>query len=1122
MKQRAIQLHQTRVSLILMAGLLAVALLIGAIVGFVQGGGQLPESVRITEIMLSNSTYPDPDGVCADWIELQNVSQKPVDLAGLILTDDPDQAKFVFGAGSVLEPGQFRVVYCISGTQNTSYAPFGLSRTGGEKITLMDRDRRVISQVTSFALSANESMAWQNDAWSVCEAPSPGYANTQEGHAQALQASGQAQIKESALELEITEAVSQNKSGLTDADGQCVDWLEITNRSDETLSLEGLGLSTSQSDPYRWRFPAGVSLEPGKSLVVLASGKNRLEPGELHTSFRLSSQGETLFLTDADAALVDQCVLPALEADQAWQKGADGSFSATFAQTPGVPGAMSQDQLQAWKGKLVINELCASYSVGRGPGFDTQSDWIELKNLTNTPIDLSGFYLSDKGQRPEQALKGTLPAGGVLLLWADSQEGGLHCGFSLSRTQETVVLYAPWGTPVDQVSYSLLEDNLSWARQADGTYAVCAEPTPGFENTAQGLEAYYQSFDRPGELVISEVMTGNYSLLPQSYGKYYDWIELKNIGTKTLNLSGYTLSDSRDKPDLYALPALTLAPGDTYVLLASGDPSLSTKSYKHTPFKLSNEGDSLFLFDAQGALLDCVAFGDLPAGCSFGRMDAKPGFFYFAQPTPGAANTGGKRLVTSAPVSLTPVGAHNDTQSLQIALQGEGELYYTLDGSWPTKDSARYTQPISVNETTVLRCFAVAPGKLDSAVTSCTYLLNEGHTLPVVSVCTNPADLWDYNSGIYVKGPGAAATHPFRGANYYKDWEKAANVTFYDDRGQGFSVDCGLKIFGNTGRALDKKSFQLKFKSRYGTSQLVYDLFDNTQVNVFDSLVLRSGSQDYQSSLIRDAILSQLCSQGMPETEAQAYRYCVLYLNGEYWGIYCFREKLDEDFVAAHYNVTPESANVLGYTGVVQSGSSKTYRDVISYVKSHDLSQDVHYQWVADRVCLESYIDWFIAQAYVGNSDLDNVRFFASDDYDGKWRWILYDFDLTFYRNANPYSYLISTSAYYSDVSLLMRHLMKNASFRDLFLTQLGRQLKTTFSQENVLSVIDSLAAQLEPEIPRERERWDMTTSGWKNSVEALRKFVRGKSGVSRTQEIINDVSSAMGLTQKQIQKYFG
>ena len=230
----------------------------------------------------------------------------------------------------------------------------------------------------------------------------------------------------------------------------------------------------------------------------------------------------------------------------------------------------------------------------------------------------------------------------------------------------------------------------------------------------------------------------------------------------------------------------------------------------------------------------------------------------------------------------------------------------------------------------------------------------------------------------------------------------------------------------------------------------------------------------------------------------------------------------DEDFVAAHYNVTPESANVLGYTGVVQSGSSKTYRDVISYVKSHDLSQDVHYQWVADRVCLESYIDWFIAQAYVGNSDLDNVRFFASDDYDGKWRWILYDFDLTFYRNANPYSYLISTSAYYSDVSLLMRHLMKNASFRDLFLTQLGRQLKTTFSQENVLSVIDSLAAELEPEIPRERERWDMTTSGWKNSVEALRKFVRGKSGVSRTQEIINDVSSAMGLTQQQIQKYFG
>ena len=617
-------------------------------------------------------------------------------------------------------------------------------------------------------------------------------------------------------------------------------------------------------------------------------------------------------------------------------------------------------------------------------------------------------------------------------------------------------------------------------------------------------------------------MHSNSTVLAQSYGECYDWVEVKNLSDKDIDLSGYYLSDSRDKPKMWQLPQITLKAGECYVVLCSGDETLSTKTYKHASFKLGNEGDSVFLFDSSENLCDALFAGELSVQGSRGRMDGKKGFFYFASPTPGDNNKDGKRLIADAPVTLTAPGAHNGVEKLSVTLLGQGSIYYTLDGSAPNRNSKLYTEPIILEKTSVVRTYCVNEGMIDSESVSYSFFLNEGHSLPIVSLSLDPSDLWDYNTGIYVMGPGASDVSPYRGANFYKDWEKAGNVSFYESDGSGFSLNCGVKIFGNTGRALDKKSFQVKFKQEYGEGKLCYNLFENTETNLFDSLVLRSGSQDYKSSLIRDAVISELCAQGMPETEVQDYKYCVLYLNGEYWGVYCFREKLDEDFVAAKYNVKETEVDLLGYMGAVNYGSSKEYKNLVSYVKSHDLSVKANYEYVKERISFDSYIDWFITQAYVGNSDLDNVRFFKTDSGDGKWRWILYDFDLTFYRNANPYSYLISSTQYYADVCTIMRALMKNAEFKDYFLKRLSTQLSTTFSEENVLSVIEKISAGIKDEMPRERERWDMSYSSWESAVNTLKNFVKGKSGVTRAKEIIENVKSTMGLSNSEVEKYFG
>ncbi|MBQ9545421.1 MAG: lamin tail domain-containing protein [Clostridia bacterium] len=1109
-------------SLILLAIILLAAVIFAVIAAAVTVSKDNSEvSLRISEIMTSNSAYPDPNGLFPDWIELENYGEKEIELGGYTVSDDASRAGYTIPFGTKLAPKSFLVIWCMK-NGGSGYALFGLSSSGGETVVVKNSSGKVVDSVSTFSLRTDQSMCLSSGGWQTCDLPSPGNENTAAGHEKSEKSSGE-ELVQSDLKLVISELVAKNAGGLKDSDGDLSDWIELTNVSSAAIPLKGISVTNSVSDPAKWLIKSEKTLEPGASVVIFASGKNRSDTDELHASFRLSSEGETLWVFDSASHFICSTSYTELDDGLAWQLGDDGNYIKTYAQTPGKSGSMTDAEMNRLKGKLVINELCASYTVGKSALFEGSPDWIEIKNLSSEDIDLGGFWLTDDSLRPDEVLSGVVPAGGCALVLCDggSSPEALHCDFSISTDGETVSLYSSWGALIDEVKFERLEKNFSLARNSSGAVSLCADPTPGYENDGVGLNFFYEANDSVGNVVINEVMINNSTYLPQSYGKCYDWIELKNVSSSAVSLSGYSLSTSRKKPGSWMLPDVTLDPGECYVVLASGKPELSTSAYKHTSFDLSSSGDSVFLFDPEENVADCLFAAQLPVGASYGRQDSKAGFFYFPSPTPGSSNSGGVRLVASSPVSDVAPGAYNNVQQLSVNLAGEGTIYYTLDGSVPSRSSSVYSGGFVLTRTTVVRSFCAVEGKLDSPVVSDSFIINENHTLPVVSLCTDPDNLWNYNTGIYVTGPGASDTWPYRGANYYKDWEKPANVSFYDDRGEGFSVDCGLKIFGNTGRSLAKKSFQLKFKKAYGTGKLVYSIFDNTDVNVFDSLVLRSGSQDYESALIRDALISKLCSDGMPETEAQAYRFCVLYLNGEYWGVYCFREKLDEDFVAAHYNVDPDDANVLGYMGTLQSGSSKGYKEVINYINSHDMSVTENYQWVADRVCLESYIDWFITQAYIGNSDLDNVRFFSANSGDKKWRWILYDFDLAFYNNTKPYSFLISPSMY-ADVSLIMRALVKNSGFRDLFLTQLGDRLRTTFSVEHVLADIDYLAEIIRPEMERERTRWDMTYSGWEKSLETLRTYIRGKSGVSRVQQFIDDVTNVFGLSSQQVEKYFG
>ncbi|MDE2994456.1 MAG: chitobiase/beta-hexosaminidase C-terminal domain-containing protein, partial [Chloroflexota bacterium] len=256
----------------------------------------------------------------------------------------------------------------------------------------------------------------------------------------------------------------------------------------------------------------------------------------------------------------------------------------------------------------------------------------------------------------------------------------------------------------------------------------------------------------PG-ILITEVLAANTRTVTDDRGRYSDWLELHNPTDRPISLAGYTMTDDPDEPDKWRLPFTTLAPGAFLVVWASGD-NRATSAGWHTSFQLSRGGEYVGLFGPDGQAVDTVTFGTQEADVSLGRLGTvSDRWVAFPVPTPWTANTTRPRAAANAPpVVLTPSsGRFTGPVTVRLETPALGStVYYTLDGSDPTIGGQAYTAPLEVTETTVLRAVAQREGVPVSSVTTATYLVGEGAGLPVMSLVTEPAHLWDTTTGIYV------------------------------------------------------------------------------------------------------------------------------------------------------------------------------------------------------------------------------------------------------------------------------------------------------------------------------------------------------------------------------------
>ena len=616
-----------------------------------------------------------------------------------------------------------------------------------------------------------------------------------------------------------------------------------------------------------------------------------------------------------------------------------------------------------------------------------------------------------------------------------------------------------------------------------------------------------------------------------------DWIEVHNFGTTTVNLAGYSLTDDQDDLGRWTFPATNLAPGQFLVGFASGKDRKSPGAGQrlHTNFRLNPFGDYLALFNADSPRVALTEFApkypEQRNDYSYG-YDNSSALKYFLAPTPGAAN-GNSAIAGVVPQPHANVGRGffdgPFTLLLTTALPGS-TIRYTLDGSEPSgTNGLTYTGPLTITNTTILRAAGFMTNRLPSLAVTHTYIFLDSvirqpktpagfppnwgpdvgtlfaavtnicpadyemdpeivtnaaysakmipalKSLPSLSIVMNVEDMFGTNKGIY--------THSSDSQTLYRGpaWERACSAEFILTNGAtGFQVNCGIQIQGNASRNPTKQPkhpLRVLFKGAFGPSSLDYQIFPDSPVTGFDSLVLRSdfnsawthwdNLQRSRGSRIRDA-WSKDTYRAMGGLAGHT-RHFHLYLNGLYWGLYEFSEKPDADFAAGYLGGDKEE-----YDAIASKPTQAIDGDLLAYnamIALRNLSDTNNYNQMLQYLDVTTFIDYMLVEFYGANQDWgadgnwNAVRRRAPD---GRFKYVLWDAERMIENNND--NRVTSTDL----PSNLHTNLLPSAEYKLAFADRAHQHLFNggALTTNEMMARWLARASSIDPAIVAESARW--------------------------------------------------
>ncbi len=624
---------------------------------------------------------------------------------------------------------------------------------------------------------------------------------------------------------------------------------------------------------------------------------------------------------------------------------------------------------------------------------------------------------------------------------------------------------------------------------------------------------------------ISEVMAANsHTILDPDYFQFSDWIELHNKSNHDIDISGYKLSDTLNVPK-WTIPEGTTIAADGYMLIWADKKENEDNIEKslHCDFKLKMNGEAVALFDKNEKQIYAFEYLKQAPDLSVAIQNGEE---VYMNPTPGMSNG---QIYNSAILSKKPTFSLEESfypiaKTLVLSSLENSTIYYTLDGSIPTINSKQYSEEISIDKTMSVRAISVRNGKFASSVVTKSYVIGEDIDMPVVVISTDDKYLNDDTIGIYTVGTngkdlGECGNDNPIVANYVQEWERSAHMTFFEeDKKAVLSQDVGIKISGECSRAHAQKSFHIKADDKYGKGKFSYQIFPDKDIKKFKRFKLRNAGQDFIKAHMRDALIQTITKNQM-NLNYEAYRPCVLFLNGEYWGVYGIREKLGKEYLKENYGA--KKVDLLEGDSLIKEGSADSYIELSDYLKINSLESDENYDYVASKIDIDNYIDYLIANIYSGNIDRagSNLTYWKEKREGSKWRWLLHDTDFGFGLYSNygvEHNALEMATAADQDSwpnpawsTLLFRKLLENSGFKSKFKERFVQHLDTTFLPQRVMGIIDQMALKIDPQIERHIDRWRIndkysyavnSKEDWQQHIEKLKDYALKRPDIIKLQ----------------------
>ena len=622
------------------------------------------------------------------------------------------------------------------------------------------------------------------------------------------------------------------------------------------------------------------------------------------------------------------------------------------------------------------------------------------------------------------------------------------------------------------------------------------------------------------DIKLNEIVASNDGSFLDEDGESKDWVEIYNPSSEPVYLEGYTLSDTEGNPHKWTFPDVVI-PAQGYKVIFCSDKNRYTEPM-HTNFKISSSGEPIILSNADGEVIDYLPPTPVSKGFALAKICAGECYWeILPESSPGVDNFSVSLVAYSVPSGIDP-----DDIELALTHSWGHEIRYTIDGSIPDINSDLYTQPIvlsDVNQAPELSYISTSPywtapsgeiaqvnvirarsfqnGIPSSPPFSKTYgvgneALEMFETYPVFSIQTDSDSLFDPELGIYVPGNDYVASNPQWSGNYFNrgpEWEREVHIEYFENGLSTWSHEIGLRIHGGKSRNAPQKSLRLYARSELGAANFNHPFFETKDTRRYDKLLLRAHFGCWNKTAIKDGVSAYITRD--LDFESQHVRPCIVFVNGEYWGLFAIRDRMDTHFIEEEFGTERDSVDIIlngsgnnpeadSDWGIVY-GDNIHYLALLDFLENNDMGLEENYAYVSTQLDISSAIDYYIAEIYFAQRDWpsNNYKLWRGGG-DSKWRFLFFDLDSgwgyqgpvhnTLLYAAHPSGTTIYNTPY---ATFLFRKLLDSPLFAEAFQHRYGCLLNSELSKDTIDLALDKFVDMYTPGMPNQIKRWNNNAS---------------------------------------------